>query len=96
MKALGPVDQLFLFLERRQQPMHVAGLQLFSYPEPLSSAFFSRGQYSQTAAPITFKGRRWLGRDRTYGYGGAPGAHPTNIVSHQVKVHLKQLHSHAS
>jgi diacylglycerol O-acyltransferase len=32
MKALGPVDQLFLLIERRQQPMHVAGLQLFSYP----------------------------------------------------------------
>lgn len=33
MKALGPVDQLFLLMERRQQPMHVAGLQLFAMPE---------------------------------------------------------------
>lgn len=33
MKALSPVDQLFLMLEKRQQPMHVAGLQLFSFPE---------------------------------------------------------------
>jgi diacylglycerol O-acyltransferase len=33
MKALSPVDQLFLYLEKRQQPMHVAGLQLFSFPE---------------------------------------------------------------
>jgi diacylglycerol O-acyltransferase len=33
MKPLSPVDQLFLFIERRQQPMHVAGLQLFSFPE---------------------------------------------------------------
>jgi diacylglycerol O-acyltransferase len=33
MKPLSPVDQLFLFIERRQQPMHVAGLQLFAYPE---------------------------------------------------------------
>jgi diacylglycerol O-acyltransferase len=32
MKALGPVDQLFWLVERRQQPMHVGGLQLFSYP----------------------------------------------------------------
>ena len=32
MKPLTPVDQLFLFIERRQQPMHVAGLQLFSFP----------------------------------------------------------------
>ncbi len=30
--ALGPVDQLFLLMERRQQPMHVAGLQLFALP----------------------------------------------------------------
>ncbi|MFX5839532.1 wax ester/triacylglycerol synthase domain-containing protein, partial [Acinetobacter baumannii] len=33
MKPLSPADQLFLWLEKRQQPMHVAGLQLFSYPE---------------------------------------------------------------
>lgn len=33
MRPLGPVDQLFLWLEQRQQPMHVAGLQLFSFPE---------------------------------------------------------------
>ena len=29
MRALGPIDQAFLWLERRQQPMHVGGLQLF-------------------------------------------------------------------
>lgn len=33
MKALSPADQLFLWLEKRQQPMHVAGLQLFEFPE---------------------------------------------------------------
>lgn len=33
MKPLSPADQLFLWLEKRQQPMHVAGLQLFTYPE---------------------------------------------------------------
>lgn len=33
MKPLSPVDQLFLWMERRQQPMHVAGLQLFTFPE---------------------------------------------------------------
>lgn len=33
MRPIGPVDQLFLWLEQRQQPMHVAGLQLFSFPE---------------------------------------------------------------
>ena len=33
MKALSPADQLFLWLEKRQQPMHVGGLLLFSFPE---------------------------------------------------------------
>lgn len=33
MKPLSPTDQLFLWLEKRQQPMQVGGLQLFSYPE---------------------------------------------------------------
>lgn len=41
MKALSPVDQLFLYLERRQQPMHVAGLQLFSYPEDAGPKYVS-------------------------------------------------------
>jgi len=30
---LSPTDQLFFWLEKRQQPMHVGGLQLFSFPE---------------------------------------------------------------
>ncbi|SFL96777.1 WS/DGAT/MGAT family O-acyltransferase [Marinobacter zhejiangensis] len=33
MKLLSPADQLFLWLEKRQQPMHVGGLQLFSFPD---------------------------------------------------------------
>jgi diacylglycerol O-acyltransferase len=33
MKALSPADQLFLWMEKRQQPMHVGGLQLFTFPE---------------------------------------------------------------
>lgn len=33
LKPLSPADQLFLWLEKRQQPMHVAGLQLFTFPE---------------------------------------------------------------
>ncbi|PCJ31280.1 MAG: wax ester/triacylglycerol synthase family O-acyltransferase [Moraxellaceae bacterium] len=33
MKPLSPVDQLFLWIEKRQQPMHVGALQLFSFPE---------------------------------------------------------------
>lgn len=41
MKALSPVDQLFLLLERRQQPMHVAGLQLFDYPDDAGPKYVS-------------------------------------------------------
>lgn len=41
MKALSPADQLFLWLERRQQPMHVAGLQLFSFPEDAGPKYVS-------------------------------------------------------
>lgn len=33
MTPLSPVDQLFLWLEKRQQPMHVGALMLFSFPE---------------------------------------------------------------
>ncbi len=33
MKALSPTDQLFLVLERRQQQMHIGGLQLFEFPD---------------------------------------------------------------
>ena len=33
MKSLSLSDQIFLWLERRQQPMHVGGLHLLSYPE---------------------------------------------------------------
>jgi diacylglycerol O-acyltransferase len=41
MKALDPNDQLFLFIERRQQPMHVAALQLFSIPEHAGDDYVS-------------------------------------------------------
>ncbi|MBZ2188938.1 wax ester/triacylglycerol synthase family O-acyltransferase [Alcanivorax sp. JB21] len=41
MKPLSPVDQLFLWLERRQQPMHVAGLQLFSFPDDAGPKYVS-------------------------------------------------------
>lgn len=39
MKALTPVDQLFLWLERRQQPMHVGGLQLFEFPDDAEESY---------------------------------------------------------
>lgn len=39
MHPLSPVDQLFLWLEKRQQPMHVGGLHIFTLPEGASSRF---------------------------------------------------------
>jgi diacylglycerol O-acyltransferase len=42
MKPLSPVDQLFLIMERRQQPMHVAGLQLFSFPQDADDDYVQR------------------------------------------------------
>lgn len=33
MSIVDPISQIFLHLERRNQPMHVGGLQLFSLPE---------------------------------------------------------------
>jgi len=33
MKSLSLADQIFLWLEKRQQPMHVGGLHLFDFPE---------------------------------------------------------------
>ncbi len=39
---LNPTDQLFLWLEKRQQPMHVGGLQLFSFPPEARRTTMSR------------------------------------------------------
>lgn len=39
MKALSPADQLFLWMEKRQQPMHVAGLQLFKFPDDVGPRY---------------------------------------------------------
>ncbi len=42
MKPLSPMDQMFLWAERRQQPMHVGGLMLFSFPENAGPAHITR------------------------------------------------------
>ncbi len=42
MKFVSPADQVFLLLERRQQPMHIGTLQLFSYPEGAKADYVSR------------------------------------------------------
>lgn len=57
MKALSPADQLFLILERRQQPMHVGGLQLFEFPDDAEESYVSEladmlRAYSKPTAPF--------------------------------------------
>ncbi len=57
MKALSPADQLFLWLEKRQQPMHVGGLQLFSFPDGAGPKYVtelaeSLRAYSQPQPPF--------------------------------------------
>ncbi|MAM88213.1 MAG: wax ester/triacylglycerol synthase family O-acyltransferase [unclassified Hahellaceae] len=42
MKALSPVDQMFLWLEKRTQPMHVGGLMIFSFPEGAGPGYITR------------------------------------------------------
>ena len=41
MRLLTAVDQLFLLLETRNQPMHIGGLFLFEMPEHASDNFVS-------------------------------------------------------
>ena len=41
MRALTSADQAFLWMENRQQPMHVGGLQLFNIPEDAGPMFIT-------------------------------------------------------
>lgn len=67
MKALSPLDQLFLWAERRQQPMHVGGLMLFSFPENAGPAHITRlaehlREYTVPHAPFSLRLVHKLGR----------------------------------
>ena len=67
MKTLSPVDQLFLYLEKRQQPMHVAGLQLFSFPEGAGPKYVSElaqsiRDYCNPEPPFNQRLRRRMGQ----------------------------------
>ena len=42
MKPLSPTDAMFLWLEGRRQPMHVAGLQLYTPPEGAGDDFVGK------------------------------------------------------
>lgn len=55
MKPLSLADQLFLWLEKRQQPMHVGGLHLFDFPEGAGPKYVTElAEYMSTfQTPIT-------------------------------------------
>ncbi|MEY1660648.1 WS/DGAT/MGAT family O-acyltransferase [Isoalcanivorax beigongshangi] len=68
MKPLSPLDQLFLWLERRQQPMHVAGLQLFSFPEDAGPKYISElaqsmREYNAPVGPFSQRLQSRLGQN---------------------------------
>lgn len=56
MTPLSPADNLFLMLEKRQQPTHIAGLQLFDFPEDAPDDYVTRfaeelRSFTQPVAP---------------------------------------------
>jgi diacylglycerol O-acyltransferase len=55
MRALGPIDQAFLWLERRQQPMHVGGLMLFKIPPNADANFVQdiAAQFKAVTPPVS-------------------------------------------
>ncbi|MBK8327333.1 MAG: wax ester/triacylglycerol synthase family O-acyltransferase [Moraxellaceae bacterium] len=55
MRALGPIDQAFLWLERRQQPMHVGGLMLFKIPADADANFVQdiATQFKAVTPPVS-------------------------------------------
>ena len=58
MKRLSPADQTFLWLEKRQQPMHVGGLLLFDFPKDAESKYLTEmveemRKSDQPTAPLT-------------------------------------------
>ena len=57
MQALGPVDSAFLWMETRNQPMHVAGLNIYTPPANAGSNFIAEllagwGRYLAARAPF--------------------------------------------
>lgn len=67
MKPLSATDNLFLMLEKRQQPTHIAGLQLFDFPEGAPANYVSRfaeelREYTQPVTPFNQRVTYRLGR----------------------------------
>lgn len=67
MKPLSPQDQIFLWLERRNQPMHVGGLQLLTPPPGAGPDFVTQlvdraKQFVQAEPPFNQRLNKRLGR----------------------------------
>ncbi len=67
MKALSAVDQVFLWLEKRQQPMHVGGLHIFTFPENVSAKYMTElagimRAYADPQPPFNQKLRMKMGQ----------------------------------
>ncbi|NGY04953.1 wax ester/triacylglycerol synthase family O-acyltransferase [Solimonas terrae] len=66
MKPLSPLDQMFLLLERRTQPMHVGGLELLTLPKGARAGWLGRQverlhEATQPKAPFNQRLQRKLG-----------------------------------
>lgn len=66
MKALSPTDSAFLWMETRNQPMHVAGLNIYTPPKGAGPDFVARlvddwRQHLQAVAPFNFRPKLRLG-----------------------------------
>ena len=60
MQALSPTDSAFLWMETRNQPMHVAGLSIYtpppgSGPDYVSKLLAAWGKYPQAVAPFNLR-----------------------------------------
>lgn len=67
MKQLSLSDQIFLWMEKRQQPMHVGGLHLFSFPEGAGPKYVTElaefmRTFSEPSAPFNQRLKTRLGQ----------------------------------
>jgi diacylglycerol O-acyltransferase len=60
MKALSPTDSMFLWIEKRSQPMHVAGMQIFTPPpgageDYVRQSYLNWRQQAKAVAPFNLR-----------------------------------------
>jgi diacylglycerol O-acyltransferase / wax synthase len=67
MNSLSLADQIFLWLEKRQQPMHVGGLQLYTFPEGAGPKYVTElaeymSSFQEPIAPFNQRLKNRLGQ----------------------------------